>query len=409
MKQRYLIAAVVAAVLIVGPGMVSGTADEGTTFDQITLSSDVLGSSVTTHTTVKAAKVTQAQYYGVCVRGASGENLDFWKKPATIEKDGTAYDSDTKKFDPGTYTYFSCLYDGGWHNVGAPKKFTVARPTTKPEPTATATRPAQSGVTKLLTIVVENHSLASMKAGMPYVYSLARQYAYSDSYNAVTHPSLPNYLAIAGGSTFDVTDDKEPSAHVLHGESIFGQAIAAGRTAGTFAESMPGNCVLSGNSDRGYAVKHNPWAYFADERSRCEAMDVPDTGFLAVAKADALPNVGMLIPNKCNDAHDVDLGCNLGTADEWLKARLSVVLTSRDFTNGALAVVVTADEDNYDANNAVLTVVLHASLDGAHKVVDSPLNHYSLSRLYSQIVGATPLREAASAPDMATAFALPVG
>ena len=59
--------------------------------------------------------------------------------------------------------------------------------------------------------------------------------------------------------------------------------------------------------------------------------------------------------------------------------------------------------------NKVLTVVLHASLDGSHTVVSTALTHYSLSRLYSQTTGASPLRKAAAAPDMAEAFGLTVG
>jgi acid phosphatase len=165
---------------------------------------------------------------------------------------------------------------------------------------------------------------------------------------------------------------------------------------------MPGNCTQSGNG--GYAVKHNPWPYFVDERALCNASDTPETGFGAAVGANALPNAGMLIPNLCNDAHD----CGLGTADSWLKNRLPNILASSDFTSGKLAVVVTADEDDSASGNKVLTVVLHASLDGSHKVVSTPLTHYSLSGFYSQTNGSSPLRKAA-APDMAEAFGLTVG
>ena len=75
----------------------------------------------------------------------------------------------------------------------------------------------------------------------------------------------------------------------------------------------------------------------------------------------------MLIPNLCNDAHD----CSLGTADGWLKNRLPDVLGLIEL--GKLAVVVTADDAS---GNKVLTVVLHASLDGSDKVVSTALTHY---------------------------------
>jgi phosphatidylinositol-3-phosphatase len=278
-----------------------------------------------------------------------------------------------------------------------------------PSPTITATTatpvPNAQPVTKVLTIVEENHSLEQMKAGMPFLYSLAQRFSYANNYVAIRHPSLPNYLAIAGGDTFGVSDDADPASHPLSGQSVFGQAIARGRTASVYAESMPGNCVQSGNTGKGYAVKHNPWPYFVDERALCNVFDTPENGFGAAVDANALPNSGMLIPNMCNDAHD----CSLGTADSWLKNRLPNILASSDFTSGKLAVVVTADEDDSTSGNKVLTVVLHASLDGSHKVVSTALTHYSLSRFYSQITGSPPLRKAAAASDMAEAFGLTVG
>ena len=37
---------------------------------------------------------------------------------------------------------------------------------------------------------------------MPYLAGLAGEFGRTTAYRAVTHPSLPNYLAVAGGSTF---------------------------------------------------------------------------------------------------------------------------------------------------------------------------------------------------------------
>src|SRR5689334_1733762 len=126
-------------------------------------------------------------------------------------------------------------------------------------------------VTKLLVFVEENHSLDQMRAGMPYVASLAEQYGHATDYHATRHPSLPNYLAIARGSTYGVADDALPPAHRLAGRSVFGQALRNHRTAATCAESMPVRC---GRSNPGaYAPKHNPWTYFARERTACATHD----------------------------------------------------------------------------------------------------------------------------------------
>ncbi|MDX6298136.1 MAG: phosphatidylinositol-3-phosphatase [Nocardioidaceae bacterium] len=282
---------------------------------------------------------------------------------------------------------------------------------TTPATTTPSTAPTHGGVaataTKVLTFIVENHSQTQMQAGMPYLSHLAQRYAYASDYSAITHPSLPNYLAIAGGSTFGVADDAYPSTNAVKvgpATSVFDQALASGHTAKTYAESMPGNCVLT--SSGLYAVKHNPWAYFDAGRANCLKYDVPSgtptSGALASDVANGtLPDVGMVIPNLCNDAHD----CSLSTADSWLQSWLPSILSGPDFTSGRLVVVITADEDNHSQNNHVLTVVLDAASQGG-RTVSAPLNHYSLSRLYSQIIASNPLGQARTAPDMLAAFGL---
>ena len=63
----------------------------------------------------------------------------------------------------------------------------------------------QGQVTKVLTIVEENHGYDQSLSSMPYLKSLGTRYGYATNYHALTHPSLPNYLALAGGSTFGET------------------------------------------------------------------------------------------------------------------------------------------------------------------------------------------------------------
>ena len=269
---------------------------------------------------------------------------------------------------------------------------------------AAATSTSTTKVTKLLTFVEENHSLAQMQSSMPYTDSLAKTYGYATDYTATRHPSLPNYLAIAGGSTFGVADDNGPSSHRIAGRSIFGQAIAAGKRAKVYADGMPRNCSLTNGGTR-YAVKHNPWAYFSSsaERRACKRFDVPVSQLRGDITNGRLPNAGMVVPNLCHDAHD----CSLGTADRWFKSQMTAIMAGPDWRSGRLAVVLTADEDDHSSGNRVLTVVIHRSQ--RHHVVSTSLTHYSLTRLYTAVLGRTSyLRSAATAPHMATAFGLPM-
>jgi hypothetical protein len=287
--------------------------------------------------------------------------------------------------------------------------FAVDRPhRTKPHPThpttpTTTVIPPAGKVTKTLVIIEENHSLNEMLTRMPYLTSQATAYGRATNYTAIRHPSLPNYLAIAAGSTFGVTDDGSPAAHPIAGRSVFGAAAAAGKTAKSYQESMPGNCALRNSG--GYAVKHNPWAYFTAERAQCALRDVPSGTYLAGALrndvvAGTLPTVAEVTPNLLNDAHDG----SLATADTWLKNWLTLIYAAPDWRAGRLAIIITADEDDSSQGNKVLTTVIHPS-QHAH-LVTAALNHYSLSAYLSGLSGTPCINAACSAPNFAAAFGL---
>lgn len=261
---------------------------------------------------------------------------------------------------------------------------------------ASTTPAATPTVTKVLVFVEENHSLSQMAASMPFVHDLATTYAYANNYTAVAHPSLPNYLAIAGGSTFGVTDDQNPSAHRIRGASVFDQTLRAGRRARTYAQSQPRRCALTNAGS--YAVRHNPWTYFVGRRAACRRFDVGMAAFRRDAAAGHLPAVGMVIPNVLHDAHDG----SLATADAWIKKQILKVQAGPDWNSGRLAIVITADEDDHSQGNKVLTVV--ASKYQQHKVVGTPLTHYSLTRFINDVTGTRYLRNAATAPSMTEAF-----
>jgi phosphatidylinositol-3-phosphatase len=220
----------------------------------------------------------------------------------------------------------------------------------------------------------------------------------------VTHPSLPNYLALAGGSTFGVTDDAPPAIHRVPGPSVFDQAIASGRTAKAYIESMPSPCALSSSGT--YAVRHNPWTYFADERTHCQAYDVPAGNPSAGplhddVAAGTLPTVGWVTPDLCHDGHN----CPLSAADDWLRQWLPVIMNGPDYRTGRLAVIITFDEDEGTTANTVLTTLIAPGLE--HIVSSTPCSHYCWTRYIDDLAGAPPLNLAAR-PDV-TPLGAPFG
>ena len=285
-----------------------------------------------------------------------------------------------------------------------PSKKATPTATVSPSPTSTVT--VAPTVTKVLTFVEENHSLTQMQLGMPYTYRLAQQYGYATNWTAIMHPSLPNYLALAGGSTYGVTQTVSPASYPISGPNTFGAAITAGKTAKSYQESMTSNCLLT-NSGR-YAVKHNPWAYFTDDRTNCSKFDVPSGTTTSGALHDdivngTLPNIGEVTPNLDNDAHDG----SLLTADNWIEGWMTQIFASPDWKSGHLAVIITADEDDGSQGNKVLTTVIHPSQ--THRIVSTALTHYSWTKLMTDLIGATCLGSACNAPNAATAFGLPLG
>ena len=289
------------------------------------------------------------------------------------------------------------------HSAGSPESEASAAPPA-PETAATlAASPAQPS--KVLVIVEENRSYANTARNMPYLVSLGSKYGHATAMRGVTHPSLPNYLAIAAGSTFGITDDRNPSSHPLSAATVFGQARAAGKQARVYAEGMTTACQRF-NTGR-YAVRHNPWTYFTSsaEYNGCRANDLPSGTTTSGALhndivAGRLPTVGMLVPDVCHDGHD----CSAATADAWLKRWVPAIMAGPDYRAGRLAVVITFDEDDRRAGNLIYTAVVHPTLHG--KTVTKALNHYSLSASLSRISGRTPLRKAATAPPFLTAFGL---
>src|ERR1700738_919910 len=57
-------------------------------------------------------------------------------------------------------------------------------------------------------IVMENHEYGDVigSASAPYINGVARQYGLATNAYGISHPSLPNYMALTSGDTF-FTDD----------------------------------------------------------------------------------------------------------------------------------------------------------------------------------------------------------
>ena len=181
-------------------------------------------------------------------------------------------------------------------------------------------------------IVLENRSASSVlgSADAPYLNSLANRFGVADAYQAVAHPSQPNYLALFSGSTQGVTDD---GVHDVRAASIADQLEATGRSWRVYAENVPTGCYRGRTSDGGadgsgsYARKHEPaisCASISDSATRCANIQP--------LRADPAARRSRSSSRTCHDAHD----CPLSVADAWLQTFVPRILGSPTWRDGVL-------------------------------------------------------------------------
>ena len=235
--------------------------------------------------------------------------------------------------------------------------------------------------------------------------SYAKGCGTATNYHAITHPSLPNYLAATSGSTHAISSDCDPSSCPVKTQSLYGQLDAPGAAGWmTYAENMARPCDTTSYDH--YAARHNPAVYFTALRPSCRAHDVAIGGthgrFSKDLRAGRLPGFTFIAPNLCDDGHD----CATSTADSWLGYWLDRIARSALYRAGRTVVFVTWDEDDRSsAGNQVAAVVIGPTVMKGTRS-DRHFTHYSLLRTAEDLLHVGHLGAAAQAVSMASAFDL---
>jgi hypothetical protein len=230
----------------------------------------------------------------------------------------------------------------------------------------------------VVVIVMENTSASSIIGNTgqaPYINSLAAQYSYSSNNFAVAHPSLPNYLALTGASTFGITTDCSPAQCPVNATNLMDRVESAGLTWKAYMEGMPAACSTTDSYP--YAVKHNPFVYYNNIRnnaSRCQSHVVPFTQVSGdFASASTTPAFAWITPDMCHDMHD----CSIATGDAWLSTQIPAILSSPAFTTQNSVLLLTWDEDDFSGNNRVDLVVAGPQVNRGY-ISSAAHNHYSM-------------------------------
>jgi hypothetical protein len=197
--------------------------------------------------------------------------------------------------------------------------------------------------THIAVIVMENESYGDVigSRSAPFINLLARRYALARAMYAVSHPSLPNYLALTGGSTFGITSDCTGCA--VNASGLPDQLQSAGISWKAYMEGLPRPC-FTGSGSGDYAKKHDPFVYYtqvAKDPALCSNV-VPLAVLGADERSGTLPRFVWITPNLCHDMHD----CSVWRGDRFL-SRLVPKLIRALGPNGIL--FLTWDEGSSDS------------------------------------------------------------
>jgi phosphatidylinositol-3-phosphatase len=244
-------------------------------------------------------------------------------------------------------------------------------------------------------VVMENHEYGEIigSPSAPYINRLARGGALSTQTYATSHPSLPNYLALTGGSTFGI--DSDCTDCTVPGRGIAGQLAAHGLSWKAYMEDLPHPC-FTGADAGGYAKKHDPFAYYRQivhDRAACNRI-VPLSQLSADERARHLPTLTWITPNLCHDMHD----CDVATGDRFL-SRLIPPLLHALGPRGLL--ILTWDEGTSDngccrlAAGGHVAMILAGALAKAGAHSSTPVDHYSILQAIDDLSGLPRLGAAA--------------
>lgn len=257
--------------------------------------------------------------------------------------------------------------------------------------------PVPSGsVRHVVTIVMENEEYSSVigNPSAPYENALAANYTLLTSYYGVTHPSLPNYLAMVSGNTY-VSSDCAPSQCSVNSSSVVNLLQSRGLSWREYAESMPANCSQTASADGLYQPKHNPFVYFENitgnngsgpTSAYCDSHVVSLSQFWVDLAANALPAYSFVTPNMCDDGHD----CSLSTADAWLSTVVPKIEASQEFASTVVFVVYDEGSTNAGfgdvAGGQVPCIVVSPLVIHGYRS-DVQYSHYSLLATTESLLG----------------------
>lgn len=262
--------------------------------------------------------------------------------------------------------------------------------------------------------VFENKSAETILGNRhpPTFNKLAQEGALALNSHGVTHPSLPNYVAMIAGTDFGTHSDN-PSQK-FYGPTLPEALEKAGLTWKGYFQSIPavGFRGSYGGTFWVYVKRHNPFMLFpalADDPAWA-ANSVPLGQLPGDLSSGRAPNFALIVPDVCHDMH-----CNVNCfnkealfnrADAFLAEWVNAIRRSPAWDE-KVAIIITFDEaeasDTRSGGGRIPTIVLTKTGPQGFQS-ETFYNHYSLLRTLTDAWGLAPIGNPAKATPMTELF-----
>jgi hypothetical protein len=228
----------------------------------------------------------------------------------------------------------------------------------------------------VIVVVFENHSARRILdyPGSPF-RRLAHRYALLRRYDAVAHPSLPNYLALVSGSTYGLHHDC--TACFVGGRSLADTLAARGLTWRMYVEQLD-LYRDQGRRITGPEKARLPFLYFRDLAAsrRAKRSTVSLEAFYDDLQAGRLPSFSLVVPDLCHDMQS----CSIRHGNAWMRSFLHVLRP--DALKGTAVFVVFDEARRSDrrGGGGRVPAIVAGPLVRPSSLSAVPLDHYSLLR-----------------------------
>ena len=198
----------------------------------------------------------------------------------------------------------------------------------------------------VILIIDENHSYGTIvgSSSAPYLNQLIRECGLATNYHNVTHPSLPNYLALTSGGSlaslhgylWTATDELPGS---VHANNLFHQRRGGWPTRSRCP--VPAMSPRQGRTRPGTTPRCTSATCGGAARSATSRSAPPRSPLLrALSSERTAPALALVTPNLCDDTHD----CGEQTGDAWLRRWLPLITASAVYRHRDTVVFIVWDE-----------------------------------------------------------------